>query len=109
MPKLKIKLLKKVHLVDPYTNQAVKPEEVKKEILVEDNDFWRGKAREKYIMILEEVEDVVEIDFDKPLEEMKVAELKKFAESKGIDLGDAKKKDDIIAAIELALEAGEQE
>jgi hypothetical protein len=34
-----------------------------------------------------------------------VAQLKAYAEEKGIDLGDATKKDDIRAAIHLALEA----
>jgi hypothetical protein len=39
---------------------------------------------------------------------MKVADLKALAESEGIDLGDASKKADIIAAIELSREAAAQ-
>lgn len=38
----------------------------------------------------------------KSLDEMTVAELKAFAEAEGIDLADAKKKEDIRAAIDLA-------
>jgi hypothetical protein len=45
-------------------------------------------------------------DVDAPdISKMTVAELKGFAETNGIDLGDATKKDDIIAAIEMGLEA----
>lgn len=39
------------------------------------------------------------------LAKMTVADLKAFAEANAIDLADATKKDDILAAIELALEA----
>ena len=44
---------------------------------------------------------------DKPvgLQAMKIADLRKLATDEEIDLGDATKKDDIIAAIELAREA----
>lgn len=38
------------------------------------------------------------------LHTMKVADLRQVAEDEGIDLGDAKKKEDIIAAIEAARE-----
>lgn len=38
------------------------------------------------------------------LKDMKVADLKALAEAEGIDLGDAKKQADIVAAIELARE-----
>lgn len=38
----------------------------------------------------------------KPLDEMNVAELKAYAEAHGIDLGEAKKKADILAAIKTA-------
>lgn len=41
------------------------------------------------------------------LEAMTVPQLKALAEARGIDLGDATKKADIIAAIELATEADE--
>jgi len=39
------------------------------------------------------------------LNSLKVAELKAIAEDRGVDLGDATKKADIIAALELAAEA----
>ncbi|MFN3836776.1 MAG: hypothetical protein ACK4MI_03590 [Brevundimonas sp.] len=44
-------------------------------------------------------------DDDKPLGELTVAKLRALAEAEAIDLGDATKKDDIVAAIELAREA----
>lgn len=50
-----------------------------------------------------------EVDGDGELDGMKVADLKALAEAEGIDLGDATKKADIIAAIELAREAAGQE
>ncbi|WP_324699792.1 hypothetical protein [Novosphingobium sp. RL4] len=44
-------------------------------------------------------------DVDAPdISKMTMAELKVFAETNGIDLGEATKKDDILAAIELANE-----
>lgn len=46
---------------------------------------------------------------EKGLADMKVAELKALAEAEEIDLGDAKSKADIIAAIELAREAAAAE
>lgn len=48
--------------------------------------------------------DEPETDVDTDLTKMTVAELKSFAEANVIDLGDAEKKADILAAIELALE-----
>jgi hypothetical protein len=50
-----------------------------------------------------------EVDGDGELDGMKVADLKALAEAEEIDLGDATKKADIIAAIELAREAAGQE
>lgn len=50
------------------------------------------------------VEDVPQNEL-KPLEKMTVAELKEYAEQHGIDLGDAAKKDEILAVI-LAAEGG---
>lgn len=41
---------------------------------------------------------------DKPRSEMTVAQLKAYAAEKGYDLGDVTKKDDIVAAIDLAEE-----
>ena len=46
---------------------------------------------------------------ESPDKSWKVAELKAYAESNSIDLGDATKKDDIVAAIELHNEAGEDD
>ncbi len=40
-----------------------------------------------------------------PLAEMTIPKLKEYAESKGIGLGDAKKKDEILAVIQAAEEA----
>jgi hypothetical protein len=51
------------------------------------------------------VEDDDGDDQDKPLAELTVAKLRALAEAEQIDLGDASKKDDIVAAIELAREA----
>ncbi len=45
-----------------------------------------------------------ETAFVPPLSERTVAQLKAIAAERGIDLGDASKKDDIVAAIELAME-----
>jgi len=44
-----------------------------------------------------------------PDKSWKVADLKAYAESNSIDLGDATKKDDIVAAIELHNEASEED
>ena len=61
-------------------------------------------VREKWA---EEVSDkqAAKADATEDLHKKTVAELKEIAESRKIDLGDATKKDDIIAAIELAGEA----
>ena len=59
---------------------------------------------------LRKVEDVEEVESeDKPLDQMKVDELKQFAADNSIDLGDATKKDDILAAIQLATEDTQQD
>lgn len=52
----------------------------------------------------DDVELVVQDGGPKALSDHTVVELKALAESEQIDLGDASKKDDIIAAIELARE-----
>ncbi|MEH6676139.1 hypothetical protein [Phenylobacterium sp.] len=49
--------------------------------------------------------DEVEDDGEKGLADLSVNELKALAESEQIDLGDATKKADIVATIELAREA----
>lgn len=41
-------------------------------------------------------------DAEKPIDKMKVDELKAHADKNGIDLGEATKKEDILAAIEVA-------
>lgn len=46
-------------------------------------------------------------DENKPLDEMKTAELEAFAAKKGIDLSAAKSKPEKLAAIVAALETGE--
>jgi len=63
--------------------------------VIEADDY----ADEWFAVIEAEAEDAPAID------KMTVAELKDFAELNGIDLGDETKKDDILSAIELALEA----
>lgn len=50
----------------------------------------------------------VEAD-ERPLAEMSVKELKALAAARNVDLGDATKKDDIVAALELAAEAASPE
>jgi hypothetical protein len=44
---------------------------------------------------------------DKPLEEMSRKELDALAAERGVDISEAKNKGDVIAALELAAEAGE--
>lgn len=54
---------------------------------------------------LREVEDVEEVDepaAEKPLEKRTVDELRKYAADNQIDLGEASKKDEILAAIAAA-------
>lgn len=51
-----------------------------------------------------EASEVVEEAAANPIDKMTVEELKAYAAEKGIDLGDATKKADIRAAIELAAE-----
>lgn len=52
---------------------------------------------EKYISGIQQ--HVTVISEDKPLENMKLDELKEYAKSKEIDLGDATKKEEILAII----------
>lgn len=52
------------------------------------------------------VEDKPQTKTPKPLEKMTVAELREYAAQHGIDLGEATKKDDILAMI-IAAEGGE--
>jgi len=105
MPKLIVKTLKKVHLVDPLTLQAITMDQFEKEIKVEDNQFWRGKEREGLVKIINEVPDV---PVEKNLKAMNKNELLAFAEEKGIDVGNVKKKEEILLTIELELEEREK-
>lgn len=70
----------------------------------EDGVFETNDA--KVAARLRDVEGVEEIateePADKPLEKRTPAELKKYAADNGIDLGDATKKEDILAAIAAA-------
>jgi len=52
---------------------------------------------EKHVTGIEQHVNV--ISEDKPIEEMKLDELKEYSKAKGIDLGDATKKEDILAII----------
>lgn len=45
------------------------------------------------------------VEDDAPLADLTVAQLKALAEARGVDLGDATKKADMVAALELAAEA----
>ena len=101
MPKLIVKTLKKVHLVDPLTLQAITMDQFGKEVKVEDNQFWRGKDREELVKIINEVPNV---PVEKDLKVMNKNELLAFAKEKGIDVGNVKKKEEILLTIELELE-----
>lgn len=50
-------------------------------------------------------EEFVPEEVDKPVEKMTVAELKSHADKNQIDLGEATKKDDILAVIQAHLDA----
>ena len=54
----------------------------------------------------EEFDPTQEDITDVAIEDMTLPQLKAFAEAEGIDLGDAKKKSDVLAAVELAQEEG---
>lgn len=58
------------------------------------NEGWKVVSSEQW-----EPEDV-----EKPVEKMKVDELKAHAEKHGIDLGEATKKEDILAVVQAHLE-----
>lgn len=55
-----------------------------------------GKNNKQGVPLIEKVEE------EKALDDMKVDELKDYAAEKGIDLTDAKKRDDILAKIKEA-------
>ncbi|BEV00081.1 hypothetical protein [Novosphingobium olei] len=89
---------KVVNAIPPFVLQAAEatPEPVE----IDDAEIAVIKARDWF-----EVETVEGEAAD--LSKMTVAQLKAFAEANLIDIGDAAKKDDILSAIELALEAKE--
>lgn len=60
-----------------------------------DDDWLASRFREKGLNVEQEATE-------KPLNKMKVDELKAYAEGKSIDISDAKAKDEILAAIEAA-------
>lgn len=60
-----------------------------------DDDWIASRFREKGLIVEQETTE-------KPLSKMKVDELKAYAEEKGIDISEAKTKDEILAAIEAA-------
>jgi hypothetical protein len=53
---------------------------------------------EKHVTVLESVAD--------PVSEMKLPELKAYAKEQGIDLGEATKREEVLAVIQKAGEAG---
>lgn len=63
-------------------------------------DLARVAVREKWAEEISETAAHVEEDID--LDSMKVDELRAYAADRGIDLGDATKKADLIAAVKLA-------
>lgn len=71
----------------------------------EVGDF-RDLQKPDAVVLIEagEVSEVVEEATGNPIDKMTVEELKAYAAEKGIDLGDATKKADIRASIDLALE-----
>jgi hypothetical protein len=66
-----------------------------------DGDLAAVAVREKWA---DELKQEAESENPSALDDMTVAKLKAFAEEHEIDIGDATKKDDIRAAIDLALE-----
>ncbi|MNW59895.1 hypothetical protein D3C74_378480 [compost metagenome] len=60
---------------------------------------WERKGFKRVIQT-EPPDSVNELNLDKPVDEMTVPELKAYAKLKEIDLGDAKKKEDILAVIQ---------
>lgn len=76
------------------------------------NDEKRGITDERAQDIVDggrgefhEVDDEGDLDAGDGLDAMKVADLKKLADEEAIDLGNAAKKDEIVAAIRAAREA----
>ena len=69
---------------------------------ISENDYNRIKAAVK---VIEQEEDPV-IDLNKPLEEMKLDELKAYAKQKQVDLGGATKKEEILTVILRAQSGG---
>lgn len=79
-----------------------------KSLDVEISDGELAAAKKTGWFSRPKVEDEGDNDGPKGLNDLTVPELKALAEAETIDLGDAAKKADIIAAIELAREAKAQ-
>ncbi|MDR3561900.1 MAG: HI1506-related protein [Negativicutes bacterium] len=61
-----------------------------------------ARLKAEPLLIVEEVPDVSAVVEGDPLDSLTVAKLKEYAGEKQIDLGDAKTKPDILAAIKAA-------
>jgi hypothetical protein len=68
---------------------------------------FNRRRRELAAALAKEKEKQDEQTVEKPLDEMTVAELKEYADQHGIDLGEAKKKAEILAAIQAAVSGGD--
>jgi len=69
---------------------------------------FQRRRRELAAALAQEKENQAEQTVEKPLDEMTVAELKEYAEQHGIDLGEAKKKVEILTVIHAAVSDSEQ-
>lgn len=84
--------------------ETKKLREVDEVIEVTDARFKEISAAGKYLKVLAD-----DAPGEKPLDKMKVDELKEYATAQGIDLGDAKTKAEIIEAIKAAETADDAE
>lgn len=80
-----------------------------KDPLDHDGNGRKGGAKPAATVATPSVETPAETQPAKALDDMTVAELKEYASNEGIDLGDATKKDDIRAAIQLVEEQRRQD
>lgn len=68
---------------------------------------FNRRRRELATALAQKNEKQEEQTAEKPLDEMTVAELKEYADQHGIDLGEAKKKAEILVAIQAAVSGGD--
>jgi len=72
-----------------------------------DEEFTISQAHyekiKKFVDIVDDSPGTTDDQEPKSIEELTIPQLKAFAEEKGIDLGDATKKDDILSLIQAAL------